>query len=122
MKKLGAVFSALLLTASITACGTADVNDINNRRVYDVNDTNNRGIYGGNNYNNGIYDVNDADVNDVYDADRQNGRNIYNYRMKDSPLRNDPEATDNNTIFGPDRDDTFFNDEGLNMNRTNNNR
>lgn len=122
MKKLGAAFSALLLTASITACGTADVNDMNDRRIYDVN-----------NYNDGIYDVNDADVNDiydgnephlndVYDADRLNGRNIYNYRMKDSPLRNDPEANGNNNIFGQDGDDTFFNDVGLNMNRTNNNR
>lgn len=107
MKKWGAVFSALLLTASITACGTADVNDMNDRRIYDVNDIN--GVYDVNDYNDNIYDVND--------------RNNFNYRMKDAPLRNDPEATDkDDRVFDADRDDTFFDDEDLNMNRTNNNR
>lgn len=115
MKKFAALFSAMLMSvAALTACGTADINDVNDRRVYDVND-NNRNMFDVNDYNNrNVYDVNDTDVDDVYDGGTNAyDRNIFN-RVGDSPLRNDPDVTDNdNNLFDADRDDTIFDDEEM---------
>lgn len=60
MKKIASIFSVFALSAAITACGTADVNDLDPG------------------YDRHIYDVNYNDVDDVYDGGRN--RTIYTNR------------------------------------------
>ena len=98
MKKLATLVSGLMMAVVVSACGTAGVEDVNDRRVYDVNNYDYRGLdvapYGTN-------------VDD---------RVIYTRPLKDSPLRNDPEATDNDgRVFDADADDNFIDDEDMNI-------
>jgi len=90
MKNRIVQFSIMLFTViMMTACGTANINDVNDRR--------------------------DMDIYSRPDMMRSNLMNNMDYRG-DSPFRNDPEYNDlDNNVLDSDWDDTFIDDEDIDV-------
>jgi hypothetical protein len=114
IKKIGTVVSGLLFAVAITACGTADVNDVGDRQMYDVNNRGGAGVY---DTNRGF---NDMDNRGIY-----NNRGVNNNR---GVLNNDRGVLNNDRgIFNPydtrpDLDDAIlgndFDEDNRPLNRT----
>ncbi|RXT03729.1 hypothetical protein [Ammoniphilus sp. CFH 90114] len=86
MKKFATLVSSLMMVVVLSACGTAGVQDVNDN-------------YRGQNMT-------------PYDTNLDNG--MYTRPLKDSPLRNDPELTDNDgRVFDADYDDNMIDDEEM---------
>lgn len=118
MKRIMFLFcSACLTFVPITACGTADINEINNRgQIYDVNTPGDSPLINNPEYNDPNNNIFGPDRDDLFINDEDINITPNTINRGDSPLRNDQEKNDpDNSILDADKDDAFIDDEDINM-------